>query len=322
MENYRKVLRKYHRYLLRKSGAQSVGFGFKNGDTNTPSIIVGVEKKKTKKQLRRFDVIPKKVMGLPTDDVETGIIKALEFTDRVRPAFGGVSLGHPTITAGTLGGTVRTLEEERMILSNNHVMAASNNAELGDPIIQPGAFDGGTVPDDVLANLERFVEISFDSGSGGGGLVDFIRQLLCLIFGVFCDDPPGEGPTDNQVDAAIARPVSDEIVLDEINEIGNYVGIAEAIVGMPLQKFGRTTELTTGSVQQIGATVNVQYGDGLVATFTNQIIAGAMSAGGDSGSMVLNDQNNLVGLLFAGSDSLTVINRIQDVFEQLEVQPV
>jgi hypothetical protein len=48
-------------------------------------------------------------------------------------------------------------------------------------------------------------------------------------------------------------------------------------------------------------------------------MAGAMSQGGDSGSAVLADNNHLVGLLFAGSDTTTVINRIQNVFSALGV---
>ncbi|HHJ53434.1 MAG TPA: hypothetical protein ENJ89_09590, partial [Caldithrix abyssi] len=47
--------------------------------------------------------------------------------------------------------------------------------------------------------------------------------------------------------------------------------------------------------------------------------AGNMSAGGDSGSAVLNEQNEIVGLLFAGSSRSTIINRIQNVFSLLGV---
>jgi hypothetical protein len=72
-------------------------------------------------------------------------------------------------------------------------------------------------------------------------------------------------------------------------------------------------------VEQVDVTVNVQYGEGKIARFTDQFMAGAMSQGGDSGSAVLADNNHLVGLLFAGSDTTTVINRIQNVFSALGV---
>ena len=88
---------------------------------------------------------------------------------------------------------------------------------------------------------------------------------------------------------------------------------------MPLQKSGRTTGYTTGQVEQVDVTVNVQYGAGRIALFSDQLLAGAMSQGGDSGSAVLDDRRRLVGLLFAGSDNTTIINRIQNVFEALQL---
>jgi hypothetical protein len=53
--------------------------------------------------------------------------------------------------------------------------------------------------------------------------------------------------------------------------------------------------------------------------FTDQLMAGAMSQGGDSGSAVLDNDNRLVGLLFAGSDTTTIMNRIQNVFSELGI---
>jgi V8-like Glu-specific endopeptidase len=44
-----------------------------------------------------------------------------------------------------------------------------------------------------------------------------------------------------------------------------------------------------------------------------------MSQGGDSGSAVVNENNQLIGLLFAGSDTTTIMNRIQNVFSALGV---
>ena len=66
-------------------------------------------------------------------------------------------------------------------------------------------------------------------------------------------------------------------------------------------------------------TVNVQYDANKIATFTDQIMAGKMCEGGDSGSVVLDENNNLVGLLFAGSDTTMVAGRIEHVFELLNI---
>ena len=106
-------------------------------------------------------------------------------------------------------------------------------------------------------------------------------------------------------------------VKDEILEIGTIGGVGEADLGTAVKKSGRTTGLTTGEILQIDVTADVSYGGGRTARFTDQLLAGAMSQGGDSGSAVLDDQNRLVGLLFAGSDTTTIINRISHVFESL-----
>ncbi|MGQ9646223.1 MAG: hypothetical protein ACUVWO_06760 [Thermodesulfobacteriota bacterium] len=83
---------------------------------------------------------------------------------------------------------------------------------------------------------------------------------------------------------------------------------------MAIKKSGRTTGLTTGEILQVDVTVNVQYGAGRIARFSDQLLAGAVSQGEDSGSAVLDNSNKLVGLLFARSDTTTIMNRIENVF--------
>ncbi|MDI9567293.1 MAG: hypothetical protein QM219_00115, partial [Bacillota bacterium] len=55
---------------------------------------------------------------------------------------------------------------------------------------------------------------------------------------------------------------------------------------------------------------------------TDQAVADLQSAGGDSGSLVLDGENNAVGLLFAGSEKYTIINQINHVLDQLGVSLV
>ena len=70
----------------------------------------------------------------------------------------------------------------------------------------------------------------------------------------------------------------------------------------------------------INATVNVNYGGGKVAKFCRQIITSNMSAGGDSGSIVTNLDEDAVGLLFAGSAARTIINNILFVQSLLRIR--
>jgi hypothetical protein len=213
----------------------------------------------------------------------------------------------------------------RLILSNNHVLANSNEASLGDAILQPGPVDGGTPANDTIATLERFCPIDFGSGPGVCGLAGSYASLgnaIAALLGskhrvnVFQSNPQAT----NLVDAAVARPVNDGDVLDEILEIGTIQGTLDATLAMPLRKSGRTTGLTTGEVTVLNATVNVSYGSGKTARFENQIVAGPMSQGGDSGSLVVHGTDlKAVGLLFAGSNQSTILNPIQAVLDCLQV---
>ena len=95
----------------------------------------------------------------------------------------------------------------------------------------------------------------------------------------------------------------------------------EASLGLAVQKYGRTTRLTSGEVSEINVVVNVCYeSTGPTCTkwarFIDQIAMtpGDFSAGGDSGSLVVTQSGNkAVGLLFAGNSSRTITNRIGPV---------
>jgi len=78
--------------------------------------------------------------------------------------------------------------------------------------------------------------------------------------------------------------------------------------------------MTLGRIVGINATVDVNYGGGRVARFKDQIITTNMSAGGDSGSLVTDWQNTAVGLLFAGSSVVTILNQIENVRAALRIE--
>ena len=111
--------------------------------------------------------LPNALNGTAVEIVVTGRVTALshpEDTDRYRPAHTGNSVGHPDITAGTIGAKV-TDGVDTYILSNNHVLADVNNASMSDAVIQPGSFDGGSSPADDIGALADFEPISFKKGS-------------------------------------------------------------------------------------------------------------------------------------------------------------
>jgi len=326
LSNLKGVLQENRNQLFTRANVVATGIGYKvsgGKKTSTLSIICSVVQKLPHAKLTSQEMIPSLIGGLPTDVVQTGVIRALQsHTARYRPAPGGVSIGHRDITAGTLGCLVKK-GGEFFILSNNHVLANSNAAQVGDPILQPGPYDGGRFPDDHIANLEAFVPISFAGGPSGCSTARGIADFLNSIAKAMGSDARLQAITtqaeDNLVDAAIARPLNPLDVKDEIMEIGTIQGTASGALGMAIKKSGRTTSLTTGEIQQVNVTSTVQYGENQTAVFTDQLLAGAMSQGGDSGSAVLDSNNRLIGLLFAGSESSTIINRIENVFATLGV---
>ena len=89
---------------------------------------------------------------------------------------------------------------------------------------------------------------------------------------------------------------------------------------MKVRKTGRTTGYTTGTITLVNATIQVNYGDGKVAKFEDQLVSGFMSEGGDSGSLLVSESNKAVGLLYAGSSQSTIYNPISRVLEQLKIR--
>ncbi|MDQ0338915.1 hypothetical protein J2S00_001701 [Caldalkalibacillus uzonensis] len=306
-----------------------VGVKWKDGQaTGEPSLLVFVTHKVDKSQLSAKDLIPDKLADMQTDVVSIGtpVIESERLTvthplaqssgnvlnSRVRPVKGGWSVGHKAITAGTvatcvyelLPGARKTPAEPGLgipakyyILSNNHVLANSNEASLGDAILQPGPYDGGKQEEDTVAHLSRFIPIQLDP-------------------------PTPRGQHANLVDAAIAEAPFHELDR-EIHWIGRVRGWRRkenVTVGMLVQKTGRTTCYTTGRIMSVDTTIDVGFGGGKVARFKDQIVTTNISAGGDSGSLVTTLDNIAIGLLFAGSAQATVLNQIENVRSLLGIE--
>jgi len=292
-------------------------------ETDETCIVVYVDHKEDEVELSRRDRVPKTLDGVRTDVVETGRFRALELletvavdhTRRMRPAPGGVSVAHAKVTAGTLGILAHRTSGEAVILSNNHVLANSNEGSPGDAILQPGSYDGGR-PQDVVASLAEFVPIQFkerDLGTLGRFFERTLAPVLAPL-GLGLQRLPS-GKT-NTVDAAIAVPRSPDLVAPDILEIGRVAGTASAALGNRVRKSGRTTGLTQGRITGLDAVVEVDYG-GPSAVFRGQLVSDILSRGGDSGSLIVDEANRAIGLLFAGGQTTTILNPIDAVLGAL-----
>nr|MBN1228708.1 hypothetical protein [Anaerolineae bacterium] len=318
------------RAIMGRKNVVACGIGYKSTDnqpTGELSVVVSVKQKLPVDQLDREDIIPETVEDVPTDVVETGEIYALALDryGRLRPVRPGVSAGHYRGSAGTIGCVVQR-DGQPYLLSNNHVFALLNQALEGDPIYQPAPGDGGREADRIGVLAEymplQFMDIS-DQGDGGASPGGCAEQISTLMRFFRPSLPPAPlGPVLNCVDAALVLPDAGVDIDPRIVDVGGApLGTIPPALGMKVIKSGRTTGLTQGLIMQVDVTVDVKYA-GRTARFANQIMTAPLSRPGDSGSLVLDYERNAVGLLFSGSDLISVINPIQAVLDAFQIDLV
>jgi hypothetical protein len=227
---------------------------------------------------------------------------------------------------GTLGALIQNSGGTQYLLSCNHVLARSDQASLGEDIVQPGLIDANCAP----------------FGQGGS------ETLVGTLSGFVKLDS-----TSNNVDAAIAQVESGAVSTSgDILELGakqsngtlaaappgvsSTGGKGEsATVNMNVAKSGRTTGLTCAAISTVNTTIQVSYYTNCAETnpyytktYSNQLVitGDQFSDAGDSGSLVVDASNaEPVGLFFAGgvnSDNVDVgiANPVSDVLSELGSQ--
>ena len=295
---------RYTNELLAKQGIVGAGTGI-TAD-GRPAIIIFAKNSVLAKQA----ALPTSIEDVPVLVKVTGEIRALKGpppggggqikpTKRFdRPVPIGVSTGNEEeCSAGTIGCRVKK-GNKVFALSNNHVYALENDASPNSEILQPGRFDTkcDIDPNDVMGQLFDFEPIVFSTQAS------------------------------NTIDAAIA--LSSTSDLDTSTPSDGYgtpkSNTVAAGVGMDVQKYGRTTSLTNGTILAINTTVDVAYFNG-TARFVNQICVESQKPfikAGDSGSLMVTDPGrNPVGLLYAAdaSGKFSVANPIDLVLNKFKV---
>ena len=300
------------------------GYKTVNGvKTDEKCIVVGVCKKVKKEDLKSDELIPEVVSnGKKTDVIVIPYMKFLNNcnpTIPYRPLMGGISSIRQGGTACTLGAIVKDSTDKRLVaLTNNHCAGIVYDPNydipdqgfvntVGDNMLQPSPFDGGTT-NDVCGIIKRVVPIKF--GAVEPNFVD------CAISEIIIDNP-----------------------LTNIENIGDGPYLLETDeskygVGTIVKKNGRTTCYTESEIVGKYINTNVSFsnepGDNNVALFVEQMAIGfnQFSAGGDSGSVIISNidgQDKIIGLLFAGgqisdTEFITIANHISDVVEYLNVE--
>ena len=228
------------------------------------------------------------------------------------------SLRGPTrCTVGTLGA--RLVDSAGILyyaLSNNHIYALEGQGEVDDPILQPGRVDmtdqacGSTdeINNAVIGTLHAFVPIVFSRTANNRvdaavATVHRVENETGVLVNAVGTSTPADG---------YGTPKSETVFDQQGFQLDN-------LLDSTVQKYGRTTSLTSGTIDGINATILVRYDSGQ-ARFVEQIEVGGsgFSAGGDSGSLIVTEGgNNPVALLFAGGSDVTFGNPIADVLSEL-----
>jgi Peptidase family S64 len=287
-------------------------------ETGEECLRFYVERKVPKASLPAANLLPAVYQGVVTDVIETGRFRAGSpggthaaalavlpgpVRTKLRPTHPGCSVGFQFtgeqahfVMAGTYGAVV-TDGAHRFILSNNHVLANENDLPVGSPIFQPGLLDGGDAATDQVAVLNRFI------------------PLALAVF--------------NLVDCAIARILdaaqASSVFLTDVGNLQSATPVVP-VIGMNVEKVGRTTGYTQGQIFDASASVKVVYTMGTLV-FNDQVLVqgtgSPFSDSGDSGSLIVDAAAKQgTALLFAGSEVMTIGNKLANVLTALGVSLV
>jgi hypothetical protein len=210
--------------------------------------------------------------------------------ERQEVIIGGISGANTNLTgqSGTIGyfctrKSKWPRRKEIHLLSNSHVFADLRKAQVddGDLILQPSP--GELASNRPIGALVHFSALKFD----------------------------GDIKEPNHIDAAIARlwgPQQHKPVLPLIGAVKGYVAKRDVCVGEAVRKFGRTTGYTEGHVFSIYLDIWIRYDrTGRSAFFENQFLIEPslprftkFVSKGDSGSLVVDEKQYAIGLIFAG----------------------
>lgn len=281
----KRVKKKHSLEILSKFMVLAVGIATKvirGQDSDEPCIKVYVTQKLPEKFLLRYGkdfVISPEIEGVQTDVVEMSEIRHFETVDlpperlrRLRPAQSGCSISHYAVNGrGTLGRWAKDKKTDQPLLSSCwHVIANKGMCLRGDPILQPGRLDGGKLPDDVIAFLERWIDVKML-----GPDINKSKERIRLAL-----DNDIEIPI-NKVDAAVAKPVSDDVVTDEVLGIGTLKGgIGRVKRGDRMIGSGASSGVMKAIVRDVDIDIFVSYPPLGTALFRDQILATAGSSYG------------------------------------------
>ena len=224
-------------------------------------------------------------------------------------------------SVGSIGFFLRDIDGNTYLVSNNHVIGRLGLAKSPEPIVHPGTIDlsGSDLLNcpDLPTLFARFQVAEFTA-------------CVPIHFKSATNIPV------NWVDAGMAKLTESGRRRSELSALaygGNLLDQSRAFIPddkgaiagcKRVYKVGRTTGYTEGVVTAIAGAFTIRYGPQQEAHFRDQIVVaatadnvGPFSAPGDSGSGLLTERHELVGLVFGGNDTQTLANPISNVINEL-----
>jgi hypothetical protein len=257
-------------------------------------------------------LIPPDFLGIPTDVIEVGRFGRIPQTDSppdpterdpIQPGspirFDTDASNVNAGAAGTLGAVV-VAGSDRYILSCNHVLSVNGRLPEGTPIVSAASIEVGTNPA-VIARSAYYVPIARDQP--------------------------------NDVDCALARIINGKVQAGFPEKLGwpkfpSGDAYGPPAVGAMVRKAGAVTGLTYGIVVDVNADFFVDYSFGTFR-FANQIVIDGNIPGqaddvfaseGDSGAILVDANQQAVGVVFAEADRFALACPLWKVLDQFRRQ--
>jgi len=273
--------------LKRLPGIDGVGVGFKERKgkvTDELSFRVYVTEKKPREQLSDEQLIPEELHGFRTDVIQTPVLTKYSDNSHYRPLKGGICVGPKDEGTGTIGWFGQLDADDRWVVLSNHHVLGDADTVVGQP--QHTKFSGCCCDCNVIGSVLA-------------------------------------GADNDKVDCAIAalnEDAADQILLEISNKLTENVfrirGVAEAVCGDNVYKIGKRSGYTRGRVVEVRGTCKVVtedlsniYADKVEQvfiyptdeeTYTVQDDVVAFAYKGDSGSVIINEDHEIVALLEGG----------------------
>lgn len=330
--------------LLSRKNVVDVGIGYKEREgayKEVMCLVVFVQEKQPASAIAPEDLIPTEIEGIPTDVVTVPVEDQLAGdgavnTDIERPLLGGIQITNNADGDGTLGCFANLAEGGGLVLLSNYHVLYGEHKGKDDHIYQPSKTCCCCCTCDMVARNE--------AGKWGeiGGPPVFVDAAIARIEVqniadqvLIRNEVKGLGVYQN-LGAANETLTNDNAVLkgvapmtQTLDENGNPV-MAPVVPGNRVRKVGRTTARTIGEVMLVGAYVEVKDDKGNLRKYTGQIRVKPKDPNqpfakkGDSGSVLVDDQNRVVGLLmsskFDKKPYMSTCNNIHEVIREMKIR--